>query len=375
MDIVSRVATRHLFAHLAPKDLLKVFNRYKPRLKALIQDEAREGEAKALYTEMAKELRPTAFALDGLAMQRPDEARKLKNVIYQLHRIKHRTRPEIFNDSAGPRDTGRIIQYAIEELDEALKALLRVQDRFETYKTVEQKLQHGPYTVINNYGYRPDEYAGALAVLDKATAAITKSGFGSAAYGDIVLEGFQKGDAYSGFYLNHQDLIRLKVETKYRMDVVYTLVHELGHRVWFKQISSEKRDAYTEAYMGSTQTLSVADRELFWKALVAADFSAAGARRRLPTELQELFSTYWKEFPGLKPKINISEAQLEDLHRHFVVPNRKYHVFKAQLPDSVTDYGQTNVQEDFAEVFAHYCTGMSLTPDAAARFSTATGKA
>ena len=62
------------------------------------------------------------------------------------------------------------------------------------------------------------------------------------------------------------------------------------------------------------------------------------------------------------------------VRQQFVRPKHRYYVIDHRTLSSVTDYGQTNVNEDFAEVFAHYCSKMRLTPDAAERFFEATGK-
>ena len=169
----------------------------------------------------------------------------------------------------------------------------------------------------------------------------------------------------AGVYVNQSDLIYLNVESKYRFDAVYTIVHELGHRYWYKFLSDPQREAYEDAYSGTSRNLTLEDREAMYLALEKANFDPKLAKTFLSGPLRDIFPEYWKLAKGIFQSPNVSPEMKK---RNFTLPKVKYFHFESERPTSVTDYGRTNVREDFAEVFAHVVMGLKLTPDAESRF-------
>jgi len=368
------VAQRYLLATAAitPQQALALVQRYERQLLGKMDDPA---ELKRLYLEMAEQIRPLASALDGVVMQRTDEARKLKNVKSWLAMIRRRTDPTSFDDTRPERWDTAVSAWLI-DLTDALKSLTRVKDRLTGYSSVEKVIPHGKYEIINKHGYRPEEYADALALLDDASEKIKQAGFGQAVYGTVILEA-HTDRGYAGIYHHESDVIGLNMAARNRINGVYTLVHELGHRVWHKLVSDQQRDRYEDLYYGTAPlSFSLQTRELFWEALEASSWDARSARARLPKELQSAFSEYWADYKkgNVLPNQKNLGVSLEVVRQQFVRPKHRYYVIDHRTLSSVTDYGQTNVKEDFAEVFAHYCSKMRLTPDAAERFFEATGK-
>lgn len=236
-------------------------------------------------------------------------------------------------------------------------------------------IPHGRFKIINDHGYTSDEYAAPLEVLDAAADIVTKAGFGNCVYGEVELASVtHRFFNHAGLYQSDEDSIQLNVAVTPRFDLVYTLVHELGHRLWHKFLSSTARDQYEDDYFGAAKVITVADRELFWEALEKADFNARRTKALLPESLRPLFEAYW---------VGIKKKHKSDLPRTFprglpdywyraiVRPNARYVVVDPASVQSVTDYGKKNVREDFAEVFAHFCTKKPLTDDAKARFERA----
>lgn len=368
------VATRFILASalITPKQALGVAQRYAGR----ITRNTDPVELRRVYLEMAEQIRPLASLLQDVVIQRSDEARKLKNVQQWLRAVARNTDPKWIADI--PDDELDIaLPMGLESLIGALKSLARVESRLTGYAAVEKNIPHGRYEIINRHGYRPDEYAGAIKILDSASDVITRAGFGQAVYGKVTLDS-EPGASWAGKYSYNDDLIRLNMGANHREGTaVYSLVHELGHRIWFKFLSPAQQDYYEDSYFGTAPlSFSLKDRELFWKVWEEAAWDARVTRARLPKELEAAFTEYLADFkkhnvmPGTKG-IQISP---EMLRRQFVKPSFRHFVLDHKSLSSVTDYGQTNVLEDFAEVFAYHCTGRKLTPDASERFYQATGK-
>mgnify|MGYP007071599938 CR=1 FL=1 len=58
-------------------------------------------------------------------------------------------------------------------------------------------------------------------------------------------------------------------------------------------------------------------------------------------------------FDDAEPDPKSVEENRERVYKQFVLPGRRYYLFDDEGIESVTDYGKTNVGEDFAEVFAY----------------------
>ena len=370
-ELSFRVARRFL-ADATPRGMLKLMGDYSRRMVPLFRDGSRVEELKALYLEMADKIRPLGFVLEGLVLKRPDEAKKLKNLLSWLKTIERRTRANIFDNAEGVRDVQIAVPMFLEDLEAALKSLVRSGPRIEDYAKIGRKIPHGPYIIVNNFGFRPEEFAEPLRTLDAATEAIEGAGFGYAAYGEVLL---QATGTWAGMYRAGTDDIQLNVMARKRFDTVYTLVHELGHRVWHKRLSKEQRDAYEDAYVGKAEPITLAQRELFWEALEGSDFDPKRARGTIAKGLQGVFSEYWRDRVKvtLPPTVKGVAENREMFYRGFVLPKTRYYFINREGIDSVTDYGASRVEEDFAEVFAHFCLGKPLTSDAWSRFEGVVG--
>jgi len=337
-------------------------------------------EAIAAYERLAKELRPLGGLLEGVRVQRRDEQRKLKTVTKKVKLIQRYTTPghmQEFFQGAGIEPNTYGVQLSMEDLVDTAKGILRYYDRIEGYRSLEQSFQHGPFTMLNIYGYRPDEYEGALVVLDKAAEAVRAAGFSSVLYGEVRIVGGDSNRGFAGKFRGETDTVLLNADASNRFSSVYTLVHELGHRHWFKVLNRSQREAYDEAYAGTSTVLTVAQRETMWEAWKKSGYNARKMKRLLPPALFDLWRVYYKELKGSvatvpDPRLDISE----DLVKKLVVkPGIRFWTLEEfGLPSSVTDYGRTSVIEDYAEVFAHFVLGKTLTEDAKSRFMQATGR-
>jgi hypothetical protein len=330
------------------------------------------------YRKMSVFLRGLHDELGGVRMDRADEQRKLKNLAWHLRGLKAYTSPDRFDEqSIQSNILGALLLDSLDGLDEHVSYLLGVYDRLVGYAAVEKEFQHGPFRILNKYGYRQEEYAEPLKILDAAADKIRSAGFGSVLYGDVELTAKER-EGVAGRYVEGADLIRLKVSAVFRFDGVYTLIHEFGHRYFSKVMGPKEREEYEDAYAGLSKALTLDERNRMWDALKRNAWSATRASRDVPDLADELLAR-WKAVFG---STGFSQGDIEkhdgleaEMYAGFVSPKRKYvRRMSSPVSVSVTDYGDTKVEEDFAEIFAYMVTGKAVRPDAMERFQRVTGQ-
>lgn len=361
LGIIARVVRRYA-ATVDAKAILRAFRTQRAAIEKALEAENVQ-ESRRLFIELGESLQPLANALEGVVIQRSDEQRKLKNVKQWLHRIRYPFKPEYLNEPDA--EVLSWIWGSLGNIEEALQSISRVADRIQGYQAIEKEFQHGPFKIVNKYGFRPEEYAEPLQLLDSATSKLEGAGFKNLAYGLVFLE---KASGYAGIYHATDDTIGLNVEAKNRFSSLYTVIHEFGHRYWHKNLSSAQRDAYEDIYAHG-RVLTVEQRQDMWQALKEADFQPAKAVRLLRDQsLADRFLVYWKErvkSTGWTSKDLV--AHPEYVERNFLSPNTKY-VYLDLPVVTVSDYAKTNVKEDFAENFAHHVLKMKIPEAVMERF-------
>lgn len=166
----------------------------------------------------------------------------------------------------------------------------------------------------------------------------------------------------SAVYFESQDVIYLDVTARRAFNTTFTLAHELGHRFWHRAMSVKEREKYTDLYAGTAKLfLTREDRLQIWKAWKASGFNKR--KIRLPADLKEKWRAFAKDLERAhmalvpRPKEGLTEQVIE---RYFLRAREKYIFVDSAKPKSVTSYGSTAVEEDFAESFAFYVTGRPL---------------
>lgn len=338
----------------------------------------------ALYKRVSAAFYPYSKSLDNVTIQRADEARKMKNAKDALRTLARLTEPDSLEKfqakySPGEPFTAIGMSVSLDSLFERAEEALRYYDRVMGYQQVEKSFSHPPFTILNHYGFKPEEYARPLALLDKVSSVIQGAGFGRILYGNVHLvdnKGNGGAQKFCGLYRDNDDSVSLNVACNFRRDEIHTLVHEFGHRHWFKVLTAAQREIYEEMYAGTTVTLPVAQRERFWYAWKASGYDLKGAARLVPSDEAELFKRYVKDRASavaVQPLPNgLSEDRVRSL---FVMPMRHRYVFDDAPPTSVSDYGSSHVVEDYAEVFAYVLLGLRVNDDARARFEHVNGSA
>lgn len=367
------VAIRYKLALLDLKQSLGKFI----QTKRIIETALKNGDietAKLLFKEMGRELVPLAGVLEGVKIQRPEEQRKLRNVKQWLSWIARKFDPK-YMEKYLSENPEHAIPFSLERIEDTLKSLSRVQDRLEGYTKLEKEFRHGPYKIINKYGYTSEEYNAPLKLLDEASEAVKKAGFGSVVYGDVHLVSV-KGAGFAGRYHSQGDYIELNVfigKDIFPADSS-TMIHELGHRYWHKKLSDAQREAYTEAYLSGVDVLTLEDRKDMFQALVKTNFSVRDAVRHLKDpKLASLFLAYCREFKGnFLPFKEWAKAYAKEetwVYNSFVHPKfRIWRLEKGRQPVTVSDYAKGKVGEDYAETFRWYVHGWRIPAEVVKRF-------
>lgn len=272
----------------------------------------------------------------------------------------------------------------------------------ERYQKIEKTFEHGPYTIVNDFGYSPDEYEPVLELLDKLTKTLISKRFSNLCYGTIGLTSQQalgkvsSGDQIVGEYNSEHDLVYVAVDQDFNQNTLPTLLHEFGHRLWEEILSDQQRDEYVESF----GWISKGELEAAWQLLMDYDFQASKAWKNVDDPiLRADFKKRWNlAFGKLKRKYRKYYGfTVADL-RHWLVKSveedKSHHGMLTSLEDffftskwgtylnyykplarnfsykfeSVSHYGLTNPEEDFCEIFMYHCMGWKINDRLKKRF-------
>lgn len=377
-----RVAHRWLTASLLKgPEYLRLFETARTDIERRIRTEDLDG-AMDVFETLMRQFRPVWETASSMVVRREDERRKFESFMTKIKPLRFMTRPGyIREDVESAIDAEVRLTVSLDRLDETVKFLSRNMNRLVGYETIEKTFKHGPFTIINHYGYRPDEIQIPLKLLDDVSALIQRAGFGNILYGNVRLAG--KADVYTndkttvaGRYFAKDDHVDLYMNSTRTLGDIHVLTHELGHRHWFKSLSESDRETYTDAYNNTAPHLTVSDRELLFDALVQSDFGVAKAMRLLPEHLAPLAKDYLSEkmngFTQTALRNNYAREP-NNVRSWIVVPRTKAYFVGETRPTSVTEYGRTHVKEDYAEVFSQAVRGVLKPGPARDRFVNVTG--
>lgn len=339
--------------------------------------ENRYAEAMDVFEGLGELFRPVYIAASNVKISRADEQRKSRSFLEKVALLRRMTQQGYIRETVeSDTDEWARLSVSMDYMEDVAKYLTRNMGRLDGYVKISKAFQHGPFRIVNYYGFQEGEMQAPLTTLDAAAEAIKRAGFGGLLYGSVFLVG-AKGQGFAGRYVAATDNITLNIDTKYRKEAVYTLIHDFGHRHWYKVLSDAEREAYTDAYHGAAPSLTVSDRTAILDALVKADFIVAKAIRILPGHITELAGSYLRErLVQVDLRMLRSDwlRQPSIVEALIVMPRTKLYFLEQMRPQSVSNYGRTDVREDYAEVFAHIVTGLLDGGAAYDRFMTALGR-
>jgi hypothetical protein len=211
----------------------------------------------------------------------------------------------------------------------------------------EDTLEAGGFRLINTGAFSDKVMLEAQQAVEKATQLLRQHGLGKVIYGDIQVTKQVSRAAVLAFYMRSSDEMFVKAGAK-RANLLATILHELGHRLHHKFLSS-KDGAIKDLYRKyNTQRALRHDRiekppvgdELPYKKMILVVQTVIG------------------EKVVLKPK----GAELE--RATYSVPLRTYHELKdnggkdgglGSTEGFPTQYASTSAEEMLAELVCFYC--------------------
>jgi hypothetical protein len=219
------------------------------------------------------------------------------------------------------------------------------------------KVRVGDFTLVNTGGFSEKVMDEVSEVVQKAQALLKSSGLGKVCYGDIQVTNTIHKSKVLAFYLFASDELFIRANVKATVDSVQTVLHELGHRMEHKFLSSKQRDLDRLYFVIGSQERSrkLDDKLKERKPQPGEELKSKGKTYKVRQTVYDrggykvLLDSV--DRPGVTAHVGL-ETYLElkgEKTRDFDT-NPDYKGF-------VTDYAGKSPSENFAEMFAFYCMG------------------
>lgn len=125
-----------------------------------------------------------------------------------------------------------------------------------------QVVSVGPFKVHNTIGADADQFKEIQSLVTRAVSILeTTSDFRKVLYGDVYIVGQIRQSKTIAWYSPGDDDVYLRSMAKRGIDDLQSLLHELGHRYWFRFASTSVKQACTRLY-SRLKSLSGVDVEL-----------------------------------------------------------------------------------------------------------------
>ena len=201
----------------------------------------------------------------------------------------------------------------------------------------------------------PAEY---IPQLRRSQSLLAKRGLGFLWYGELYIvagsPGNARGSNWDAEYDPGKDLIRLFSAPS--PENIRLLVHEIGHRYYFRFMSGQDRQRFDSYFMSTKASRELVQAALYKKRkkMEKADRAVFEAQRPIQSNHLQKFLGKYIQLLGVRDK-------------------KKVEGWLRGVP-ATSDYGQTISAEDFAEVFADFVLGANLTRDQSERFKAFLGR-
>lgn len=213
-------------------------------------------------------------------------------------------------------------------------------ERTENTSEVPEIISVPPFKVHNTLHLMGDKLKAARSLVEKAVSDLkAHPRLARVMYGDIYLVGkLREGNTLAWYRVSTDDLY-VRAETKYGFGDTHSLLHELGHRYWYKFLNSAQQRDWS-----------------MWFYRVKHNGKAALPQ---PGEVVDI------SFKGVKPPAivkSVTSDFLELANNGLRYPLDKIMSVLNQKANYPSQYSAKNEEEYFAECFGFYAMGVLKDP-------------
>jgi hypothetical protein len=213
----------------------------------------------------------------------------------------------------------------------------------------------GPFRLLNTGGFDDKTMEDCVQVVEKAAQLMRSKGLAKVLYGDVLISNtVNRKSSILAFYLTSKDEMFVRANLKgVKHDATYTVIHELGHRLQFKFLSSKDRQIDT-MYEALDRKSKNQDREKLQAILNDPKIrpqpgdtvtDQKGLTFAVDSVVYDTVHLHLVEEPKVKARVPLlGYAQLKNIRVD--VPERS---------GFVTFYAGKDSVENFAEMVANYC--------------------
>ena len=226
------------------------------------------------------------------------------------------------------------------------------------------------FTFIPENGVSEDAIKKAVFSFSEAVKLIKRAGYGSVVKDrmDVVISGLSKRNMTAAEYHPDKDEIMVYY---FGIGDVKTIVHELGHRLYYHTISNGDRDLWKALYNGDLIKITEQDIERVIDEIPACNDEFSGIYKETIVDAIDKYIRKWKNKDPLaeaKGRVFYRKAKFakdcDALKRIW----KMYFEDKPVMLNYISDYGNTNEKEAFAELFTEIVMGKRVDPQAKAWF-------
>lgn len=193
-------------------------------------------------------------------------------------------------------------------------------------------INQAPKLKEKDYDLIIEDFKKAITMIDRSGVVHSKSLY----YGNCIISPEIDKKNVLAFYSIKQDALYLKPSTKERANMVQTIIHEVGHRLWNKFLSAEDKSIWKKWHMSCE--------------FARVDVAMPSVGDTLPVKVGR-----GKDYP-IVSRIEGDKFYLEGSGDRFVTFKQLYPYYQnsAKFPST---YSATNEEEHFCEAFSFYCLG------------------